>query len=509
MNSSRRQFLAQTAAGAALIAGGTLTTAPAFARPRGLTALVGGTVIDVRTGRRNRHHTVLIDGKRIVGVGRLTVPRGATVLDATGKYVVPGLADMHVHSLGDEHVSPPLFLANGITTIREMAAVDPMLYDWRDRIAAGTLLGPRMVVASQIIDGDPTLWDPNLLQALVVDTPAEARAAVRRVKAEGADFVKVYSRLNRTSYLAILDEARRLGLTVHGHGPDEVTTKDVSNGGQRSIEHVHSLALSVSTRETDVRRMIREMRIPTGDYNAWFRQLHPIEWLAANTFSKARAADVFGTLRRNNTRVTPTLTMHKVLDQPDHTRLDPRLAKYLSAESIGTYDYVLANLYAANRPAAEIARQRQMWAWRKYFVGQLFAHDVPILAGTDTGTPYSVPGFALHEELEHLVQAGATPRQALYSATLEPARFLGLAADLGTVEPGRVADLVVLDADPLTDIRNTRRIHSVVTRGRLLGPAERAKMLADVEAAVKRPATALALPAGGCCGSAASGHSRA
>ena len=186
-----------------------------------ITALTNVTVIDVATGRRDRHQTVLISGDRIIGVGRnLPVPRGAVELDLTGKFVIPGLADMHVHSLGDERVSPPLYLANGITTVREMAGTNPALYDWRDRIDAGTLLGPRMVVASNIIDGDPTLWDPNLIQVIVVDDEPSARAAVRRVKAEGADFVKVYSRLSPASYAAILDEARKNGLTVHGHGPD-------------------------------------------------------------------------------------------------------------------------------------------------------------------------------------------------------------------------------------------------------------------------------------------------
>jgi imidazolonepropionase-like amidohydrolase len=135
-------------------------------------------------------------------------------------------------------------------------------------------------------------------------------------------------------------------------------------------------------------------------------------------------------------------------------------------------------------------------------VRELIEHDVPIMAGTDTGTPYSVPGFALHDELEHLVAAGATPRQALYAATVEPAKFLGMSADLGSVEPRKIADLVVLDADPLTDIRNSRKIHTVVTRGRVISPTQRRQMLADVEAAVKEPPTATALAAGGCCGRA-------
>lgn len=501
MNSSRRQFLARTAAGAAVIAGGTtFTTSQAVAGPKHVTALTNVTVIDVETGRRDRNQTVLIDGDRISGVGRhLPVPRGAVELDLTGKFVIPGLADMHVHSIGDERVSPPLYLANGVTTVREMAGTNPALYDWRDRIETGALLGPRMVVASNIIDGDPTLWDPNLIQVIVVDDEPSARAAVRRVKAEGADFVKVYSRLSPASYAAILDEARKTGLTVHGHGPDQLTSKQVSNAGQRSIEHIHSLGLAVSTWEVEVRRMVREITVKSGDYNSWFRQLHPIEWFAANTFSRARAADVFGTLRRNRTRVTPTLTMHSVLDKPDYARLDPALTKYLSADAVFTYDYALETLYKANRPPEEIARQQEMWAWRQRFVRELFAYDVPILAGTDTGTPYSVPGFALHDELELLVGAGVTTRQALYAATVEPARFLGLRDDLGSVEPRKVADLVVLDADPLQDIRNTRRIHTVITRGRVISPTARQRMLAEIEAAVKEPPTAATIPAGGCC----------
>lgn len=159
MDTSRRQFLTRTAVGAAVVAGGSFADGPASAlvdppswaaRSARTTALTDVTVIDVATGRRNRRQTVLISGDRIVAVGRnLPVPRGATTIDLTGKFVIPGLADMHVHALDTDEVDPPLHLANGVTTVRVMSG-DPRSYDWRDQIDAGTLLGPRMVVASQI-----------------------------------------------------------------------------------------------------------------------------------------------------------------------------------------------------------------------------------------------------------------------------------------------------------------------------------------------------------------------
>ena len=310
MNSSRRQFLARSAvAGAAVVAGGTFASSPVAALAAvgttRITALTGVTVIDVATSHRAKHQTVLISGDRIIGVGRnLPVPRGATELDLTGKFVIPGLADMHVHSLGDEHVSPPLYLANGLTTVREMAAPDPVVYGWRDRIDAGTLLGPRMIVASQIIDGDPTLWNPNLLHVLVVNDEACARAAVRQVKAEGADFVKVYSRLSPTAYRAILDEARRKGLTVHGHGPDQVSVKQVSNAGQRSIEHIHASRCRCPAGRPRYAGCSARSRSRPATTTAGSGRCTRSSGSRRTPSAAARAADVFGTLRRNRTRVT-------------------------------------------------------------------------------------------------------------------------------------------------------------------------------------------------------------
>jgi hypothetical protein len=492
----RRTFLGRTTAavaGGVLIGSGAVPAA--WARTDRVTALTGATVIDPERGTTRAGQTVVLRGDRIVAVGRIGVPAGARVIDLAGRYVIPGLADMHVHSLGDERISPPLFVANGVTTIREMSG-NPTAYDWRDRIEAGTLLGPRMLVASRIVDGSPSLWDPNVLPVLIAATPAQGRAAVRTVAAEGADFVKVYSRLTPDTHAAILDEARRTGLTVAGHGPDELPVVRVSDSGQRSLEHLHAVGLSVSSRDAEIRRRLRAIRHTDGDYNAWFDQLHPIEWLAAETFSRPRAATVFGRLRQNRTRVVPTLTMHDVLDHPDDVSTDDPRLRYLTRGDKESFDWALDTFYRPNRTPADKAQQVKLFEYRLRFVAALARAGVPLMAGTDTGTPYCFPGFSLHDELALMVRAGLSPLQALRTATVEPARFIGRAGELGTVRAGAIADLVVLDANPLQDIHNTTRIDSVVVRGRLVDSAERARMLADVEAAAA--GSPAAPTAGGC-----------
>jgi hypothetical protein len=494
METTRRQFIVRTSLTAAGVAAGTPAVSAAAREP--VLALTGATVIDPSSGTTRRNQTVLIRGTRLIAIGHIPVPDGARVIELNGKYVIPGLADMHVHSLGDERISPPLYVANGVTTVREMAG-NPATYDWRDRIENGTLLGPRMVVAGRVIDGSPTLWDTTLVPVISVDGVAQARAAVRQVKAEGADFVKVYSRLSPAEFHAIADEARRQRLTFAGHCPDDVPIGDASDAGERSLEHLHALALSVSSREAEIRRMIASITVEDGDYPGWFDQMHPIEWLASRTYDRNRAARLFGRLRRNRTRVVPTLAMHQVLDMPnDASPDDPRL-KYVPVAEREGWKWVWETFYRPNRPAEELAQRRRLFEYRLRFARALGAAGVPVMAGTDTGTVNCFPGFSLHDELALLVRAGFSPMDALGSATVEPARFLGLPRPL---RPGSQADLVVLDADPLTDIRNTQRIHSVTVRGRFIGPAERRRMLDAVESAAQEPpAPGAAVRRAGCC----------
>jgi imidazolonepropionase-like amidohydrolase len=495
--SRRGVLLAGLATGAMAATGGhppaaAMATSTARGASRPL-ALAGVTVVDVAGSRLRPDTTVLVRGERIITVGRrdeVGIPHGAAVVELPGKYVIPGLWDMHTHSFGSDRISPALYVAAGVTSVREMAGT-PLIHQWRDRIQSGRLLGPRWTIASTIIDGNPSLLtepgeDPP--GAIVVTNAAEARRAVRQAKrVEGADFVKVYSRLSPEAYAALADEARRQRIPFAGHCPDLVPITRAIHAGQRSIEHLHTLWLATSSRQVQVREALNKLTIIPGDYGSWFRQLHPIEWLAATNYDPGRAADIFARLRRQQIRIAPTLVMHHVLDKPEDAPVHDARLKYVPAETQQWWQWALEHLYKASRSPEEMAQQRELFERRLRFVNAMQRAGVPLLAGSDTGTPYSFPGFTLHDELALLVQAGLTPLKALRSATLEPARFLGVQDSLGTVDHGKLADLVVLDANPLADITNTKRIHSLLVRGQLITPEHRARILADVEAAAKEP----------------------
>ncbi|MET8335910.1 amidohydrolase family protein [Streptosporangium canum] len=444
-------------------------------------ALTGVTVVDVTGRPHRRNSTVLIRGERIVSVGpRPGIPEGTQVIDLPGKFVIPGLCDAHVHSIPAERISPPLYLVNGVTTVREMSGT-PLLHEWRERIDRGELLGPRSVIASRIIDGAPTIGDPSVFAE--VATEAQAREAVRQAKRDGADFVKVYSRLSPELYRVVADEARRHRLPLAGHCPDGVALTMASSLGQCSVEHLYSTWYDTSTRERELRSRIADLEFAQSDYVTWMQEIHRLEWEAVAGYSARKAASVFATLARNRTRIVPTLTVYQVLDRPNEVLDDGRL-KYVPAAVAEGWRWALANIIKAGRTPEVTAQRYALFERRKAFVNELEEAGVPVVAGTDGGdVPFVVPGFSLHDELANLVHSGLSPLRALRAATLEPARLLGLDDSIGTVTPGKAADLVVLDADPLADIRNTTRIHTVVTRGRVISVEQRARMLAAIESA--------------------------
>ena len=392
-------------------------------------------VIDVVSGRVLPHMSVGIAGGRITAVipaDALRVPSGARVLDGRGRFLIPGLWDMHAHVLWSAaamRTGLPAYVANGVTGIRDMGGTLPVLAAFHASMQRDAPAWPRVVAAGAILDGpDPVQADVSI----GVADAAGARAAVDKLADAGVDFIKVYTLLPRDAYFATLDEAHRRGLPVAGHLPASVTVEEAVRGGQHSIEH------------------LRDEIEPF---------CHPVDVQAC-----ARLAALF---REHHTWQVPTLVVLRskaMFDDPKLTD-DPRL-RYLPKS--------LRDEWSASRNA-KIARggdyaagKRRQYADELWLTGFFAREHVPLLAGTDSDNADCYPGFSLHDELGLLVEAGLTPLDALRAATLWPSDYLGERDRMGGIAADQVADLVLLDANPLQDIAATRRINAVVLRGRVL-----------------------------------------
>lgn len=454
---------------------------PAQAAERNVLALTHATVIDGTGTPAQPDVTVVVTDDRITAVGKsrdIRVPTNAIVVDATGKYLIPGLWDMHVHWYDQEYL--PLFLANGVTGIRLMLGA-PMHYDWRKEIELGKLPGPRMFIASPIVDGPKPVWPGSISAA----SAAEGREAVSKVKQDGADFLKVYSLLSREAYFAIADEAKKQGISFAGHVPITVSVEEAAAAGQRCIEHLTGVLSACSSQED---RLLRSAQasfaeaLATNDPMSALTQVRRDSRLALQTYSPGKADALFALLKSNHTWQCPTLVVLRNIRYQDEASItnDARL-KYLPPAIKASWDPSLDFQFRGRTPE-DVALGKQVYQKERELVGAMQHAGLDILAGTDTLNPYCFPGFSLHDELALLVQAGLTPMQALQAATRNAARFMGREHELGTIEPGKLADLVLLEANPLEAITNTRRIHAVVYRGQLFPRSALDEMLSKAEA---------------------------
>ena len=457
--------------------------------------LTGGTLIDGTGGKPRPNVTIVLVGDRIAAVGRprSSFPAGVRVVDVRGKYVLPGLWDAHAHTDNLPKIHLPLWIANGVTSVREMWGM-AHLPGMRSRIEAGALLGPRMVLASKMLDGPVSgMADPT--SSTIVRTPEEARAAVREAKKSGRDFVKIWSLLEPDLFEAIASEAHHRGLPLSGHLPDRVPVVGGIRAGMTTMEHLHGIPFDVSSRRDEFRAILDSTPVDPANPFAFYFGARALEMEAIKSYDPRRADRLFGALRRSRTVLTPTMTVQRFFTfPPAFHRQDPRV-KYMPPWLVDSWNQSMGPEWT---PAEIEARQAYYRAVLR-LVAEINASEVTLLAGSDSLVPYQFCGFSLQDELGWLVDGGLSPMQAILAATRNPARMVGLGHRSGTVEPGKWADLLIVDADPLANIRNTQRIHAVVTRGRLIDRAERERMLAAVEAEAKvtpPPAT----PAASCCG---------
>jgi hypothetical protein len=444
------------------------------------------TVIDVTGAPPQPDSTVVISDSRITAVGpssSLHIPSGTKVIDASGKFLIPGLADMHVHLTGAGEPSGsrefilPLLIANGITTVRDMGGRVVLLKQLRQEIASGDRIGPQIFFVGPYLDGDPPYFQPSI----VVRNAQDASAAVQQLKSDGVDFIKVQSRLQPAAYFAIAEASRRAAMRYVGHVPDAISAREASSAGQTSIEHLTGVLLACSTREDELRRRQLAAPSPYGSVSQSLERLRIWQQDLLDSYSDAKAGQLFQTFAANHTWQVPTfpLLIHLAFLTPETDVANDSRAEYVPASVRKIWDAGRReNL--ANQGAAEFQMRRELVKRSLSVFKQMYITGVPVMAGTDATAPNVFPGFALHEDLFYFVQAGLTPLEALQAATAKPAEFLGRLAEQGTIAPGKRADLVLLDANPLDDIRNTQKIDAVIVNGKLLNRGDLDALLAKV-----------------------------
>lgn len=432
--------------------------------------ITNATVIDVSNGALHRDQTIVVDGSRIVSVGSLPTPIAARgqVVDVKGMYVIPGLWDMHTHAyfgwsrdFGDSYVLP-LFIANGVTGIRDMGSDLDAVLQARREVAAHRLVGPRMVVSGPMLDGPRATYAASI----AIASPDDGRKAVRLLKRKGSDFIKIQSGVPRDAYLAIADEAKKQGLPFDGHVPDAIRASEAIAAGQRTFEHLIGI-FEASTPDEDA---FLSRRYGAGKDPSANKSLTTF----LDRYDQAREKIIVERLAASRVWQCPTLFWERgqwLVDVIDYLK-DPDIAF--------TPRTWIEKRYPSSQKAIFESMDTDALTVRRRFVDHeldvvrtLHAAGVPFLAGTDTPAGVDVtPGISLHLELQRFVAAGFTPLEALQTATINPARFFGKMSDSGSVQAGRVADLVILRANPLDDIVNTRTIAGVVADGRYWAPTE-------------------------------------
>ncbi|OVE80492.1 hypothetical protein BVY01_00135 [bacterium I07] len=437
-------------------------------------------VIDVRGTSALSDMTIILAGDRIKRIGKtskIDIPDGALVIDAHGKYLIPGLWDMHVHVLRKnlypmKNIFFPLFIANGITGLRDTGGQIETFKQFRKESIQNNFLCPIIMASGPILDGPPQKGSSYIL----CTNEAEGRQAVHTLEKEGVDFIKIIEHLSRDVYTAIADEVKKSDLTFVGHPPYSLTITEASNAGLKCIEHFSCFLPGCSSDELNLN----------------FTEKNKI----INTYDETKAQLLCQLLKTNNTYICPTLVLdhykcligggHAHLGEPDPGN-DIRV-KYMpinmvkerwpkTLKSMVKRQYMYDNITAEGAYANNRFLQKELeWSYQAHLAG------VEFIAGTDCPVvPHVLPGFSLHEELFLYVKAGLTPIEALKTATLNPATFLGMQDSLGTIDQGKLANLVLLDADPLENIRNIQKINAVVLKGQLFTRNDLDALLENVE----------------------------
>ena len=425
----------------------------------GTYAIVDVNIVDVELGVTVRGQTVVVAGDRIERIGdsaEVEVPGGAETIDGQGRYLMPGLVDAHVHFF-DAPVFGRTMLANGVLLVRDMAMPTDEVVELRDELDSGALLGPEMRATGLVLDGDPPFF-PEL--SLAVDTVEEGRAAVRQQADAGVDMIKVYTVLDTDVFLAIVDEAETLGLKVVGHVPESISVEDAAVAGLASSEHLFGFDKLVGT------LLGEPLDLSYRGIGADAGYL-----LRLDEVDRAEMAAVFKRLRDSGLTVCPTVVTFQVGARLNAIRAgDFAGNEYISQTVLDIWE---------SQWAEQVELPDAIWQNWAEVVQQLNAAGVPLMVGTDLLAPGIIPGFDIHQEMAIWQDTGIAPADVLRSATIVPARFMGLDDRLGTIAEGKSASMVLVGANPLDDVGNAAAIEAVFLRGQYFDADDLGVMLAE------------------------------
>jgi imidazolonepropionase-like amidohydrolase len=445
------------------------TTAPAPTAPpvaANRYAIVDVTVVDVEKGTAVPGQTVLVTDERIDEIGPtkdLGIPEGARTIDGHSLYLMPGLVDAHVHFF-----DPPVFgrtmIANGVLLVRDVGLPTEEAMELRDELNRGELLGPEMVATGALVDGYPPLI-PDI--SLGVQTPQEGREAVRQQAAAGVDMIKVYSRLDKETFLAIVDEAQKLGIKAVGHVPESVYIEDAAAAGLSSSEHLFGFEKVIAKL---LGAPVNLTYVGMGADAGYLLRLNEVK--------REELQGVYQRLRASGLTVCPTVIVYQT-----GTRLEAIFAGDFSRS-----EYISQTVLDIWK--TQWSQQSQigdaLWQSWAQMVQQLNQAGIPLMVGTDLVFPGIIPGFAVHEEMAIWQDAGISPADVLQSATIVPAQFMGLDHRLGTIAEGKAASMVLVDANPLEDIRNAQQIKGVFLRGQYLNGEDIERLLVEAKDLARR-----------------------
>jgi imidazolonepropionase-like amidohydrolase len=430
------------------------------------TAITNVTVIDAANGVRE-NQTVVFDGDQIISVSSAdTELRAAESIDGTGKFLIPGLWDAHVHLTYDDRfidIMPALFLSYGITSVRDTGGLMHKMLPVVEGMRVDGAIAPRVFFAGPLLDGNFVVYDGVSRPEIGVRnaTPDDARQMIRDLKEQGVDFIKIYEMVRPDIFEAMVETAGELGLPIDSHVPLSMRA-GTAGPAVDSIEHLRNIELDCANNAPELHETRLELlRNPDGLSGYELRSsLHSLQRLPAIVnYDEERCDEVLDTL--TSTIQVPTLRLGALNLSPPFLKDDWQDALSRVPADVRE-EWTAAVKDVAENPVDDFTTFGE---WALFLVGRMHARGVPVGAGTDTPIFLSVPGFSLHSELEYLVRAGLSPLEAIRSATIRPAEFFSLQDEMGTIEASKKADLVLLDADPLEEISNTRRISAVVTKG--------------------------------------------